>query len=144
MSKFYDRADAIKAVIEALPELAGVSVLVYRQKDLQTEMDVSLARVGAVVVIVWTGGQNTDPDDDAHLQLSSTYTIQVTCKQIISPTSEPMDNIAESIAKGLHGWNPTPSLGCGYEANITGIVPVPDDDYLIFQIDVSITINITS
>lgn len=141
MSKFYDRADSIKSRIESLPALNGVGVLVYRQKDLQTEIDLSLARVGSVIIIRWEGGENADPEDDSNLQILSNYNIQVASKTTIAKSQVFMDDLNEEVMRILHGWNPTPALGCGYEANISGTTLVPDDDYLIFQIDVRIPIN---
>lgn len=140
MSKFYDRADSIKAVIDALPEVAGVAVLVYRQKILQTELDVSLAKVGGAIIITWDGGNQTDPL--ANLQIISNYTIEVVANPLVAKNQYFCDDIIQAVMKALHGWNPTPSLGCDYDAQVDGPTPVADPDYLVFQITCQIPINL--
>lgn len=142
MSKFYDRADSMKTLLETLPEMEGVTVIVHRQKSVDDEVNVSLARVGGAVIITWDGGENQDPEDEANLQILSNYTIGIVCDPDVSDNTFSADDIIQAIMQTLHAWNPTPALGCGYEAKVNGPTPVADDVYLIFEITCQIPINL--
>lgn len=142
MSKFYDRADEMKTLLEALPQMEGVTVIVHRQKSVEEEVNLSLGTVGGAVVITWDGGENQDPEDEANLQILSNYTIGVICDPDVSDNTFTADDIIQAVMQALHGWNPTPALGCGYETKVNGPTPVADDVYLIFEITAQIPINL--
>jgi len=135
MSVYLDRADEMATLIEGLFDAGEVAVVVDRQKDLTSEFNKQMGKVrGGVVVIEWIGANNVNVDLD-DLRLNSRYSVTVITKPIIRDQSDrlPIDDLIESIAAALHGYNPD-VLHCMNEMKVTSIDPVANQQFRIFII----------
>lgn len=102
MSAFLDQAEQLKTLLDAEPSLAGASVIVDRQKDVQSDFSRAMAKVGgAAILILFTGTRNgskrpTTPD------LTSTFEVAVWTKPVLRDGEPTGDELAESVIKSLH------------------------------------------
>lgn len=73
-------ADALAAHLALVEGLAGVPVIVARQKALKTEIDTAVAKArGAAILIALEGWRNLVPDGgDCHLELEHSVSIWTT------------------------------------------------------------------
>ena len=143
MSEALGIADAIKAKLETVPTLAGVDVIVDRQKDLAAMVSTAVGKAkGAVILILWTGGTNDDPDASGP-RLTTDFEVSVYCTPVIRKDEAPADDIAEAVAKALHLWTPPGGAGDAYEKMIVRrVTNPPDPKYLVYQIDARLPVQL--
>lgn len=135
MSVYLDRADEMATLITGLFDDGEIAVVVDRQKDLTSEFNKQMGKVrGGVVVIEWIGANNVNIDLD-DLRVNSRYSITVITKPIIRDQSErlPIDDLIETIASALHGYNPD-ALHCLESMRVISIDPVANQQFRIFII----------
>lgn len=135
MSKFYDTADLIAAHLKTVPSLKALPIVVDRQKDIASELRNAIAKQsGCLVLVTWTGAPNDDQSADGPRFLSR-YTVTLFSKPVIRTGETAADDIIETIAATLHDYRPTSNF---YERLVvTGIDPVPDDELLIYRINLT-------
>lgn len=142
MSKFFDAADEIHNRLAAVPGLAGISLLVDRQKDIESEFNKVVGKqIGNLAIITWSGAPNEDPAADGP-NLSCRYTVTLFSKPVIRHGDTPADDIIETIARALHNSSLTGSESYSDRVVVTGIDPIQSDSLLIFRINLSIPIQL--
>ena len=137
MSVYLDRADQMATLIEGLFDDGQVSVVVDRQKDITAEFNKRIGKVkGGVAVIEWLGANNANVDLD-DLRVASKYSVTVITKPIIRDHADllPIDDLVESIASALHGYNPDVNH-CLDSMRVTSIDPVANQQFRIYIIRV--------
>ncbi len=137
MSAFLDKADEIKARLEAVPALDDVAILVDRQKDIASDFQKALAKKkGAVTVILFNGYQPYE-EGIADSLVSSEFVITVFTKPILrSNAATKADDMVSEIHKSLHGWEQSHS--CRDRASVTRGRIIPNDRFLIHEIRINI------
>lgn len=139
MSKFYDQADEIAAVLADVPSLAGIKIVVDRQHDLLAELNKVIGRqTGNLILIAWAGGDNKDPTSDVP-RIESSFTATLFSKPVIRKGEPPADDIAEVIATTLHDWRPAAASSFDERLIVTGIYPTDIPDLLAHQIRLTLT-----
>jgi hypothetical protein len=105
MSKFYSTADAIAARLEADDALAGVAVVVDRQRDLDAELKkaVGMQKGKGLLVVTWIGGTNFDEMKETP-HVSANFTVTGFFKPVLRANDTPADDIIEAVCKSLHDW----------------------------------------
>jgi hypothetical protein len=137
MSVYLDRADQMATLIEGLFDDGQVAVVVDRQKDITAEFNKRIGKVkGGVAVIEWLGAltANVDLDD---LRVASKYSVTVITKPITRDHAGllPIDDLVESIASALHGYNPDANH-CLDSMRVISIDPVANQQFRIYIIRV--------
>lgn len=134
MSKFYDTADAIAASLATVALLADSRIVVDRQHDIVSELKKVIGKqVGNLVLISWTGGQNSDESSDGP-RIESGFNVTLFSKPVIRKGETPADDIAEAIAEHLHDWRASAQDSYYDRMIVTAVVPVPAPDLLAYQI----------
>lgn len=148
MSKHLAIADEIKARLDLnfadeaeeydVP-LQGVDVIVDRQKDILSMVNVSVAKAtGCAVTILWTGFKRTPTGER-----TGNYMIRVWSKPIITGENKEADELVERIDQVLNDWVPTSASGnghCHYKLIGDGADLAPDRSYLIYEMPFSLKI----
>lgn len=111
MNLLRELQDTVKAVAQSAPGLAGVTFLVEDAKDLQTEIDKAISKVGLLVLVFnpnCTASEDTDgrqvPDN-----MIAEIRIEIGEEPVIwRKTGRPscMD-VADQLARTLHGYEPS-------------------------------------
>lgn len=119
--------------------LQGVDVIVDRQKDILSMVNVSVAKAtGCAVTILWTGfGRATTGERTGN------YMIRVWSKPIITGENKAADEIVERIDHVLNEWVPPSASGnghCHYKMIGSGADLAPDRSYLIYEMPFSVKI----
>jgi hypothetical protein len=134
MSKFYATADAIADALATVELLADSRIVVDRQADIVSELKKVIGKqIGNLILISWTGGQNSDESSDGP-RIESGYNVTLFSKPIIRKGETPADDIAEAIAEHLHDWKARPEDSYYERLIVTAVVPVPAPDLLAYQI----------
>lgn len=135
MSKFYDTADLIAAHLKTVDLLGSLPIVVDRQKDIASELRNAIAKQsGCLILVTWAGAPNDDQSADGPRFLSR-YTVTLFSKPVIRLGETAADDIMEAIATALHDYRPTGNFHD--RLVITGIDPVPDDELLIYRINLT-------
>lgn len=144
MSLALDIADLMAARLNAANvnggQLAGVTTLVDRQKDIAAEVAKRVAQAGAAVVtILWEGFSNPDARRSGNISVVRRYTATIYAKPVLREAGElTADDIAERAARLLHDWDPEA------EDELPGFIAVrvvscdlrPDTKHLIYDLDI--------
>lgn len=99
-------ADALKARLAAVAELAGIDVVVDRQKNLLSEVAKSVAKAkGAAIVILLDGWGEPPEGESTYLRLR--HSVSLWTVPVMRPGA-----IAEAVALGamlraIQGWRPS-------------------------------------
>jgi len=143
MSVFYDNADQIKERIETIYDEKTIIAIVHRQKDIKSEFERVQARIkGAVAVIEWIGAKDFI-DLESALRSKATYSLLMIFKPVIrDPHETKADDILESVAKSLHGWELSNAVHCSQEVELESILPIQDPNFLIYEIRLNILTKI--
>jgi len=140
MSRVLDIAELIKARLESRPALAGVDIVVDRQKDLATVVSKGVGKAkGCCVTILFEGFQVPDRNTPGP-QVRPRYTLRVWSRPIIKDDL-PADEVVEEIARALHHWIPEGLHAYG-EMTVTGGDLVPDKTWLIYEIETEMTLKL--
>jgi hypothetical protein len=140
VSRVLNIADAIKTRLESRPALAGVDVIVDRQKDLSTLVAKGVGRAkGSCITILWDGFSVPDANASGP-QVTSRYTLRTWSRPIIND-EVPADELVEEVAKALHHWIPEGVHSFG-EMTITGGDFTPDAKWLIYEVEAQVTLKL--
>jgi hypothetical protein len=111
-------AEALSGRIKSLSLLAGVDVIVNRQKDLESMVMLALEKKrGAAVTVIWTGAQ---PVDSGPLAMESRYLVEVYGIPILRPRDVPADALLQAILPAVHNWHPDERAHCDDFFQVTG------------------------
>jgi hypothetical protein len=140
VSRMLDIADAMKARLESRAGLAGVDVVVDRQKDIATQIAASLGKAkGSLITILFEGFAVPDRNGSGP-QVTARYTLRTWSRPILE-SETPADVLVEEIAKGLHHWIPEGLHAFG-EMSITGGDFVPDPRWLSYELEAEVTLKL--
>ena len=144
MSHFLTNAELIKQRLDSHFAALGagweeIGVVVYRQKDIESEVDLILAKAaGACITVLWDGFTTTDPTK-ALLDVAARYSLAVWC----APTADASrpaafaDEVAEQTLKAIHGWV-ADGGHCHFEYRIQGGNLVAHPSYLIYELNATV------
>jgi hypothetical protein len=140
MSRMLDIADAIKTRLESRAALEEIPVVVDRQKDIAVLIAKSVGRSkGSCITILWDGFGVPDPNTSGP-QVTSRYTLRTWSRPVIN-NETPADELVEEICKALHHWIPVGVHAFG-EMTVSGGDFVPDSKWLIYEVDVEVTLKL--
>ena len=137
MSVYLDRADQMATLIEGLFDDGQVAFVVDRQKDITAEFNKRIGKVeGGVAVVEWLGALTAKVDLD-DLRVASKYSVTVITKPIMRDHAGllPIDDLVETIAASLHGYNPDANH-CLDSMRVISIDPVANQQFRIYIIRV--------
>jgi hypothetical protein len=121
-------------------DITGVGVVVYKQKSIQSEIDVAMKKVvGCAIVISWEGFTTTDRNARTP-RLAHRYNICVWSKPIIDQGAYPADEVMESIINRMWQWVPDGGHAHG-EAEVRDGGIVPDQRFLKIDCEVVIPVS---
>lgn len=146
MSQFLDIADDIKTrldfvftdVAEAYAvDLAGVTVIVDRQKEISSEVNKSVGKTsGACVVILFTGYDR----ERATGEKKANYSVMIYTRPVLTAGGKLADDIIERIDTALNYWQPASASGGGhtfYDLDGDGANLIPDRNFLVYEMNFS-------
>ncbi len=139
MSKSITIAQAMADRLNALTTLPDVEALVWRQKDIASELATKLGKgSGAVIVILYEGFQNPDASSSGRISVARRYTVTIFAKPVMrASTALTGDDIAEIVAHSLHDWEPDESTTGFAQIHVKGCDLRPDSAFLIYDMDVA-------
>lgn len=145
MSKALDIAELIRTRLITAPavgeletpvdltELPEESVIVDRQKDINTMTSVAVAKAkGTAIVILWDGQAVAD-ENAKRPRVELSYNISVHSKPVIAAGDFPADDVMESIINRLWHWVPQ-GRHQQYEVKIRPGGLVPHKSFLIYDL----------
>lgn len=147
MSAMLHVADAIKERLENTPALAGVGVVVDRQKDVYSAVAAAVNKSGGNgVTILWEGFSVPDTNT-AGPRILSRYSIRTWSLPVVERARKApgkvlfADDLVTAILKSLHHWNPTDLHNYG-EMTVTGGDLVPDPRWLSYEINAELQLSL--
>jgi hypothetical protein len=147
MSRSLDIADLIKARLEAVSALAGIDVVVDRQRNITALIASAVGKAkGNCITILYEGFSVPDPNS-AGPRLLVRYTIRDYCRPILEKATKGdrdaiyADEVIEEIAKSLHHWVPEHAHSFG-EMTVTGGDLVPDPRWLIYELEAEVAVQL--
>jgi hypothetical protein len=140
VSKALTIAQAMADRLNALATLPDVDTLVWKQKDLSSEMAAKLGKsAGAVIVILYEGFKNPDANGGGRLNVTRSYTLSVFSRPVRREgTATAADDIVEIAAAALHNWEPAEAAAGIGEIHVKSCDLRPDPLYLIYDLDVEV------
>ena len=138
MSKSVTIAQAMADRLNALATLPDVEALVWRQKELASELAAKLGKAtGAVVVILYEGFANPNANASGQLSVARRYTVTIFAKPVLRGSSSISgDDIAEITARSLHDWEPDETTSGFAQIHVRACDLRPDDKFLIYDLDI--------
>lgn len=133
MSAWSEAAETLKAKIESL-QLKDVAVVVDRQLNIASQVELMTAKAGAVaVVILWAGCRIKGNIGNKVFVTEPNFDVRCYASGIVEEaTGVKLDDVIEKILPAVHEWSPA-GVHLNREFKITGDVDlVPDKKYLIY------------
>jgi hypothetical protein len=143
MSAFYDIADSMVARLVQDPALAGVPVVVDRQRDIASELRkaVGMNTGAGMLVITWTGGTNAD-EMSSSPRIAATYTVTGFFKPVLRPSDKPADDILEAVCKRLQDWTPAGGIHFHSRLVVKSIEPIQHPEFLAMRVKLACDVNL--
>ncbi len=140
MSTWNDLADAIAAQLRTLSVMAGVDVIVDRQKSISSEVDAAVGKAkGACVTILYERAEITA--DARPMVTRPSYSIRLYTVPVIRDNDHAAiaaDDILEALLPALHDWHPDPAAHTSHRLKVTSDPDLlPDRHYLIYEFTVT-------
>jgi hypothetical protein len=134
-TKWIGKAEALAAYLETVLALAGIDVVVARQKDLLASVELAAGKAaGTCVVVAWLGGSNANRSA-ATLVMGGRYSVSVWALPIATAQTVPVDAIVEAAAAAVHGWEGEPTYNRpARRLEVTDVSLVPDERFLVYEI----------
>jgi hypothetical protein len=128
-------ADAMAAHLQSLPELAGVTVIVNRQKDLETEINQAVANAsGAALLVEPVSGQPSDRSSKT-LVFDNRYMLSLWSLPLLrADDAYTASQRTVAIMAAMHHWQPAPTKQALKRFEVTAWQIQPDEQYLIYTI----------
>jgi hypothetical protein len=137
MSKSHGIAEAMVARLNAHLQLAGVTAIVSRQKELANEVERKVLKAGGAAIIVqFEGFTNPNGAVSGQVTVTRRYTASIYTRPIMRDGETPADEVVEFVAKTLHNWEMDENATQAAEIQVTGCDVLPDKSYLIYQLDI--------
>jgi len=138
MSKAIQIAEAMAARLNALATLPDVEAIVWRQKEISSELASKTGKTaGALIVIVYAGFTNPDSSASVHLTVTRRYAVSIFSKPVMrNRTATAADDIVEIAARSLHNWEPDETTTGTAEIRVASCEIRPDEQYLIYDMDI--------
>lgn len=138
MSAFYAAADAIAARLGADALLAGVPVVVDRQRDIASELRKAIGKQTGqgILIVTWTGGTNYD-EQKSDPRIAATFTVTGFFKPVIRAGYTAADDIIEAVCKSLHDWLPEAGGHFHSRLVVKGVDPIQDAELLALRVNLS-------
>lgn len=140
MSKPLDIADKMAARLTALSDLAGVTCLVDRQKDIANEVAKGVAKSSACcVTILYHGYTNPDASQTGRPVATHHYTVTISARPVlVGLTGMHADDALQLVSRCLHNWDATEAIDGFSEIHINQSSLRPDAKYLVYDIDLDV------
>ena len=136
MSRSNTIALAMAARLNAQQELAGVTAMVARQKELANEISQRVLKLGGTVIIVqFEGLTNPATNASGSVTVTRRYTTTLYSRPLLSEGETPADDVVELVARQLHDWEPDEATTGAAEIRVVSCDIIPDRTYLIYQLD---------
>jgi hypothetical protein len=142
MSQWNDLAEAIATEISKLTKLEGIDVIVDRQKDLNTEIEVSVAKLSGVAVVVqW---QEPSLKSRGSRVSPAKFLIHVYgCPILQGDDAVPADDVLEAIMPVFNGWKKVSGQNCAYDVEHDGSAQMlPSNDYVIWELPLKAAVEL--
>lgn len=136
MSVMLDLCEAVQTRLQARTALAGITVIIDRQKDLAGDIAAAIAKASACIVIYPTQG-GRDPSPQAGDEFFAGITVDVICTPLLQAAGAvAADDLAQDVVVALDGWSrPTaPTPGSADKLRVLTFALDPDPNYLVWQI----------
>lgn len=119
-------------------ELAGIPVVVDRQKDIAAEVAKKVAMAKAVVVVItYEGFSNPDERMTGGVTVTRRYSVTIYARPILAEVDAiPADDVVEYVTRRIHNWDPAEDVAGFVTVNVTGCDLVPNTKHLIYDLDV--------
>lgn len=137
MSAFLDKADAIKARLEAITELSGIDVLVDRQKDLRSEFTRSMAKAKGAAIIIFFSGYDSHEPGVTGSEVTSEYSVWIWSKPVLKDGSITADEILSNVHTSLNGWI-SDDTACRNKTEVSQGRLVSNNSFLIYEVKAKI------
>lgn len=138
MSKALDIADAIAARLDGLNLLGGQKVLVWKQKDIVSEVKARLERgLGSALMLFYEGFDQEGAANGVYPSVTRNYTLRILSKPVLQPGKPTADALLESAAVSLHQWEPAEVSGIS-EIIVPKGAMVEDDEHLIYDLTLTV------
>ena len=149
MSQFLNIADEIKTRLDAVftdaahayaVNLAGVTVIVDRQKDISSEVNKAVGKSsGACVTILFTG-HDRQPKSDERV---ANYVLTIYSRPVMLAGAKAADDIIDRIDAALNYWQPASASGghhSFYDLDGDGSNLIPDRNFLVYEMNFKLKI----
>lgn len=140
MSRSLDIADAIAARLKQVATLPGLSIIVWRQQELQAEVDRLVMRnSGMALVIAFLGFDNPNGQVTGQATVTRRYSLAILAKPVLLHRTAPTaTDAAETAARALHNWDiEDPTTGAA-EISVTSCELEPDPDLLNYTLTLEV------
>jgi hypothetical protein len=141
MSTGIQIAQAMADRLNALATLPDVHAIVWKQKDITSELQRRTGKTGgALIVILYAGFINPDTVAGVHLSVTRRYTVSVFSQPVLrGAASTTADDIVEIVARSLHNWEPDEATTGTAEIRVASCDIRPDNQYLIYDLEIETT-----
>lgn len=138
MSKSLDIAEAMATRLRSTAPISCMSVMVWKQQDLKSEIDRLVLRNGGMaIVILFLGFDNPDGAVTGQATTRRRYSVAILSQPIVSNVKNPPAvDAVELAARSLHNWDiESPTTGAA-EINVVRCNLDPDADLLTYTLDI--------
>jgi hypothetical protein len=137
MSKSHTIAEAMAARLNAQLQLAGVTAIAARQKELGNEINQRVLKAGgAAIIIQFEGFSNPASNASGNVTVTRRYTASIYTRPILRDGETPADDVVEFVAKTLHDWEMDEYKTSAADIRVLDCEVVPDRSFLIYQLDI--------
>ncbi|MCW1887715.1 hypothetical protein OKA04_23460 [Luteolibacter flavescens] len=149
MSVLLSRADALAAYLMTVDGLQGITWMVERARNLDSEFTKATAKKLGLGVIRFLGGTNKDRNLNS-VRLAARYSVTLFFKPVIKAgvprdgSKEPAD-VAELAARAMHHWFPveTPTKS-QVRFEVTGMQTADAEHFHVIRIDAESVVQFSS
>lgn len=136
MSAWIDMAEAIVVRLRSLQVLAAATVIVDRQKDIDSELEAAIGKLQGLVTVLWDRGPVISANP---VVTQAVYTVRLYTMPILSSeTDVSADEMLEAATVALSDWHPDPHAHCNDWLSVTsGPELLPHDQCLLYEMQVS-------
>lgn len=107
-------ADALAARLSSVPKLAGVPVIVDRQKDIDAEIAKAVAKAKGAAIIISLEGWDSAPGDSGSALLPLVHSVSIWATPVMKALSVPQSVALGAMVRAIHAWRPPGSRGPMY------------------------------
>jgi hypothetical protein len=150
MSALSTTADGIKTVLEGAAALAGIGVIVDRQKNIVSKIQAAINKAGGNAVVIFFEGYDVT-DSNAARRVRASYTVKTFSRPVIEEANVAAaedrlyaDDVIEIIHKTLQHYTPAIDgkampFAIG-SMQVSGADFVPDQRWLCYELTVGVDV----